>query len=313
MIGYTQRLLDLKKVTSQRLYSNNRNAGIGTTFQKGVFTNPSQAYREAFSAKNKLRSTSGQNIRSYYYAPTVITSSALPTITSISVSDVSTNSLVLTWQGSDSSNVYITYGSTIAYMNAEETSTVVSNLSANTTYTFTITPYTDIILKNGISKTVVATTDGMITEFDFGVVTDTSVQFAVSGTYSSFIIYANTDETVSPTSHVTSSNTSTVSGLATNTRYWFVIYWVNSAGATGKYEFVQTHMSGEITKFSSSTTTDSSVQFTVDGTFTSFVIYAHTDDTVSSTNFTVESINDTNVSDLSANTRYWFAVYWITE
>ena len=259
-----------------------------------------------------------------------VSGTTLGTIKSFAITsaDVSSNSVPLTWDGSfvavaiyqstDRGASYVTTSGSPFSGN----SATITGLLANQSYYFQIVPINSTGLTAAAYATIPSTTTlAYIKDFSATTIAATSMTFTLTdSSYSSFKIgYRQTSaSSLSYTSLYTyPTSTATISSLTENTSYYFKVYTYNNTAGTGTA--VTSDLSDVVTLptitsavIYNSTTDLSSGYFTatINGSYTSFrVTYTKDDITYTQGYYNYIDTNTVTISDLSANTTYYYTVY----
>lgn len=257
-----------------------------------------------------------------------VSGTTLATMTqfSIKTDDISSNSIPLTWDGSFS-NVAISqstdgsnYGASSGSPFSGKSATITGLLS-NQLYYFRATPINSSGLYSNYYGTIPSTTTlAYIKDFSATVIDTSRVTLTLDASYSSFKIgYRETAKTTEAYTSVTTwpTATSIIGDLSSNTSYYFKVYAYNNTGGTGVS--VTRDISDIVTLptitgavINNSTTDLSSTYFTatIYGSYTSFRV-TYTKDGVTYTKgyYNYSDTNKVTISDLSANTTYYYTVY----
>ena len=154
---------------------------------------------------------------------------------------------------------------------------VATNLSTNTLYYFMVTPYNSSGTAGTSSSIVSQATAGNLTAFsvdDSTGVTSSTIPLTWSGTYSTVYLEQSTDQSTYSTILTTSATSYVVSGLSSNTKYYYRATPVSVAGDNGTTlgDISSTTLS-TITKSQLTWVGDVSAQIIFDGSFTALGIY----------------------------------------
>lgn len=258
-----------------------------------------------------------------------VSGTTLGTITTfaITTTDVSSYSIPLTWDGSFAAVAIYQSTDASTYIASSGSpytgkSTTITGLLANQSYYFTITPINSTGLTDVTYSTIPSTTTlSYVKDLSASTIAATSMTFTlIDGSYSSFKIgyRLTTASTLSYTSLYTyPTATATISSLTENTSYYFILYTYNNSSGTGTA--VTRDLSDVVTLptitgavINNSTTDLSSGWFkaTIYGSYTSFrVTYTKDGITYTKGYYNYSDTNTVTISDLSANTTYYYTVY----
>jgi len=188
----------------------------------------------------------------------------------------------------------------------------IRDLSANTKYYFTLTPYNAAGVKGANSNMVYSTTLGNLTSFGLNATTyaTTSSTIAVkwTGIYANVYLEdaASSISSFSPVGYITDTSTN-VTNLAPNTRYYFRATPINSAGNIGTTRGGSGDISdvtlATITNRSTTTIGDVSVNIAFDGSFNTIQLYT-LDNAINQTYGTSVRNSGTDISGLMYFTYY---------
>jgi len=152
----------------------------------------------------------------------------MATITSVSASTSSTNTISVTWSGTYSYVIVAWNGGASSSGTQSGSSFNVTGLNANTSYTFTVTPY-NANNEVGTSSNLTRATLPIITSATFGTATTTTVPVNWSGNYT----YVRVTWTPGTTSANQGGASFIATGLTSGTSYSFSVTPYNSDNAAG--------------------------------------------------------------------------------
>jgi hypothetical protein len=153
---------------------------------------------------------------------------------------------------------------------------VAASLSTNTQYYFMVTPYNSSGTAGTSSSIVSQATLGNLTAFSVGAAgaTSSTIPLTWSGTYSSVYLQQSVDQSTYSTILTTTDTSYVVTGLSSNTKYYYRATPVSVAGDNGTTlgDISSTTLS-TITKAQLTWVGDVSAQIIFDGSFTALGIY----------------------------------------
>ena len=202
--------------------------------------------------------------------------------------------------------------STETYETLNNSYYTIRDLSANTAYYFTLTPYNAAGLKGSNSNIVTATTLGNLTSFGLNAETYTTTSSTIavkwSGIYTSVYLEdaANSMASFSPVGYITDTSAN-VENLAPNTRYYFRATPINSAGNSGitlGEGDISNVTLATITARSAATIGDISANIAFDGSFDTIQLYTSDYSTINRTYGTSTRNSGTDISGLIPLTSY---------
>ena len=227
-----------------------------------------------------------------------ITQKTLPNLTSLSISSFTT-SLLLTYTG-NYINVSISRdGSVIATGVTGTSYTDASGLTANTSYTYDVTPY-DISGNAGITSTITKKTLPNLTSLSISG-TSSIIVLSYTGNYTNVSISRNS--TIIATGITTTTFTDS-SGLIGNTSYTYIVTPYDTSGNAGITSTITQKTLPNLTSLSISSFTESQIVLAYTGNYNNVSISRN--GTTISTNITGTSYTD--ASGLTANTSYTYIV-----
>jgi hypothetical protein len=227
-------------------------------------------------------------------ATVTITKSTLPSMTTSVLSETATQ-IVLAFSGSYT-NVSITRdGTSIATNVIGSTYTDSSGLTANTSYTYVITPYNSDN-NAGSASSITQSTLSNITSLSVSSETTTQIVLAYTGNYTSVSITRNGTSIATSITGTTYTDT----GLTTNTSYTYIVTPNGSAGA-GTLSTITKSTLPTMTALSITSTTVSQIVLTFSGNYTSLSITRN--GTIIETDISGITYTD---SGLTANTSYTY-------
>jgi hypothetical protein len=233
-----------------------------------------------------------------------ITKSTLPNITSLTIPIVSltTTQIVLAFSG-NYTNVSITRdGTAIATGVTTSTYTDVSGLTANTSYTYVVTPNNST--NTGSTSSITQSTLSSLTSVSVSSYTTSQIVLAISGNYTNFRIYRN--GTILATD-VTGTTYTDSSGLIVNTSYTYMVTSYNSssnANYAGKISITQSTLP-TLSAISVSSYTSSQIVLAYSGNYNNVSITSN--GIAIATNITTASPY-TDSSGIIGNTSYTYVV-----
>ena len=185
-------------------------------------------------------------------------------------------------------------------------------LTSNASYVFSFYPRNSYGVYNNIPTTNTAiTTLGNVTSKGVSLVRDSSsITLKWGGYYTSMNIYTSTDNSTYTYYMNTTNSSADISGLAWNTRYYFNLIPVNSAGTTGRtYNISDTSAVtlGNISAVSSTIISDVSAVFAISGLFSG--VRAYNIATSAYTEQTATNSAAITLYGLSSNTSYAIPFY----
>jgi hypothetical protein len=232
-----------------------------------------------------------------------ITQKTLTNITSLSVSSFTASQIILAFSGTYTTVNISRDGSPIATDIADITYTDVSGLTANTSYTYLLTPY-DSSGNAGTTSTITQITSENIptlTSLTISSFTTSQIVLAYSGTYANVSI---TRDGSPIATNVTGTSYTDSSGLTANTSYTYIVTPYNSSGTSGTASTITQNTLSNITSLSISSHTATQIVLAYTGNYTNVSITR--DGSPIATNVTGTSYTDS--SGLSANTSYTYIV-----
>ena len=256
-----------------------------------------------------------------------VSGTTLANMTSFSITsaDVSTNSVPLVWDGSFSNiNIYTSTDGTnyTIYSSSPFSgkSTTVTGLAPNQLYYFKARPINSIGTYSNYYSTIPSTTTlAYIKDFSAITINAYNVTLKLSdSSYSSFKIGYNVtgNTTIKYTSIIVSpTQTTTVTDLSANTSYYFKAFAYNNTAGTGTYVTADVSdivtlptITGAVINNSTIDLSSTFIKPTIYGDYTSFKV-TYIKNNVTYTQGYYNNTNTFTISDLSANTTYYYTVY----
>lgn len=187
-----------------------------------------------------------------------------------------------------------------------------TNLLPNTTYYFRITAYNANGVEGSYSDCSIKTFP-IITSATVNSYTNSSVTVGYDGSYSSVSIRWDTDPLFTNTGNTTTGLTgtaTTVSGLLSNTLYYFKLIPSNGTVAGGESGVLSATTKSKITSGVATPTDVSSISLTWDGSYSSVSVQWDTSNGFTTTDNSMNGLSTTNaiIRGLSANTKYYFRI-----
>jgi hypothetical protein len=224
-----------------------------------------------------------------------ITKSTLSNITSLSISNITTSRISFVYTG-NFINVSISRNGTIIATNIMGTAFTDIGLTANTSYTYIVTPYNSSGV--GIAGSITKSTLSNITSLSISSFTAYQIVLVYSGNYTSVSISRNGITIATDITGTTFTDT----GLTPNTFYTYFITPYNSSGVGISGSITQGTLPN-ITSLSISGITSSQIVLVYSGNFTTVSITRN--GTSIATNITGTTFTDTG---LTVNTSYTYIV-----
>jgi hypothetical protein len=260
----------------------------GTTYtDSGLTSNTSYTY--IFTPYNS-DSTAGST--------STITQSTLTNITSLSVSSFTESQIVLAYTGGYTNVSISRDGTSIATDVTASTYTDSSGLSANTSYTYTVTP-NDASGNSGTSSSITQITLPTITSLSITSTTVSQIVLAFSGNYTNVSITRNGTSIATDISGTTYTDSS---GLTGNTSYVYIVTPYNSVGIPSTTSTITKTTLPNLTSLSTSDVTDTQIKLVFLGNFTTVSI------TRDGTSIATDISGIYTDSELTANTSYTYIV-----
>ena len=234
-----------------------------------------------------------------------ITQKTLPNVTSLSVSSVTISQIVLAYTG-NYTNVDISRNNSSIATNVTGTSyTDASGLSANTSYTYIVSPKNSV--GTGITSTITQYTLPNITSLSVTSQTTSQIVLGYTGNYTNVSISRNGS---SIATNITGTSYTDSSGLTADVSYTYIITPNNSAGSGTTITSTFYTLPSLSSTVSAGTIDSASIQLLFLSGLYSYVIVTRTNDGVTSVHISTSSYTD---SGLSSSTLYSYTIVPYTE
>ena len=236
-----------------------------------------------------------------------ITTKTLPNITSLSISEKTYSQIVLSIIG-NYTNVSISRdGSNIETGLTTSTytdSSGITGLSANTSYTYLVTPY-DLSGNSGITTTITSKTLPNITSLSISSETASQIVLAITGIYTYVTIYRN--ESILASDFTENTYTDSY-GLTSNTLYTYVVTPYDISGNSGVSSTISTPANAIITSLTLSSISMTQIVFDYSGHY-SFVDITRNGTAIGIEISGTDTYTDSSgITGLTPNTTYTYLV-----
>lgn len=248
----------------------------------------------------------------------VVNTTTLAKITSFAVTPRNNSSAIVTYDGSYS-NINVLWNTTGVFNTSLYSSSIsvvdnpytVTSLLSNTKYYFALTPVSNSGVSGSNSSILNITTNPFITSFDVSPDTSSSLQMVWDGSFSNVNIYWNTtnSESVFDGSYTgLTTKTSSLSGLTSNTTYYFYMIPYNSIGMSGEITTIYATTLPVLTSSSLIIIDLTSVKISWTGIYNSVSIKYGVDPSFISITGSLTGIQGTSASiyGLASDTKYYF-------
>ena len=237
---------------------------------------------------------------------TGITSSAtqktLPDLTSLSISSYTASQIVLAYTGNYTSVSITRNGIKIATNVSTSTYTDSYILTANTSYTYIVTPYNSA--GSGITLTITQKTLPNLTSLISNSYSSQIIVLSFTGNYTSVSITRDASSIATDISGVVFVDDNNDSGLTPNTSYTYIVTPYDTSGNAGTSLTITQTTLPILTTLSISSFTDTQVVFAYTGYYTNVSITRN----ASSIATDISGVSYTDASGLTANTSYIYIV-----